>query len=133
MNMLAQFISNLSYRFRSENDLSDVTWTMCQTSDKFNAHFINFFFEGIDANEVCLEREKSNDDSRPDFYFTYKDAIYLVENKIGDKSHHFEQYIKRFKLTLWQTSPRMKMSYGMLIWIILKMSAISSYLQKPWI
>lgn len=97
--MLAQFISNLSYRFRSENDLSDVTWTMCHTSDKFNSHFINFFFEGVDADDVYLEREKSNDDSRPDFYFTYDDRTYLIENKIGDKSHHFEQYIKRFKIT----------------------------------
>lgn len=98
--MLAEFISNLSYRFRSENDLSDVTWTLCQTSDKFQCVFLRFFFPWMeeDCGEIYIEREQSNDDSRPDFVFDYNGETYLIENKIGDKKHHFEQYVKRFKI-----------------------------------
>lgn len=28
----------------------------------------------------------------------YNEEIYLIENKIGDKNHHFEQYIKTYKI-----------------------------------
>lgn len=98
--MLEQFIENLSERFRSENDLSDVTWTMCQTSDRFQCVFLKFFFPWMknDCGEVYIEREQSNDDSRPDFVFEYRGETYLIENKIGDKNHHFEQYVKRFNI-----------------------------------
>ena len=98
--MLAQFISNLAERFRSENDLSDITWTMCQTSDRFQCAFLKFFFPWLkdDSRDVYIEREQSNDDSRPDFVFEYDGETYLIENKIGDKNHHFEQYIKTFKI-----------------------------------
>lgn len=101
MNMLAQFIVNLSHRFRSENNLSDVTWTMCQTSDRFQCVFLKFFFPllGDDCGEVYIEREQSNDDSRPDFVFDYNGKTYLIENKIGDKNHHFEQYVKCFNIS----------------------------------
>lgn len=98
--MLAEFISNLSYRFRSENDLSDVTWTMCQTSDRFQCVFLRFFFPWLkkDCCEVYITREQSNDDSRPDFVFEYDGETYVIENKIGDQNHHFEQYLKTFKI-----------------------------------
>lgn len=100
MNKLAQFIENLAHRFRSENDLSDVTWTMCQTSDRFQCVFLKFFFPWLeeDCGEVYIEREQSNDDSRPDFVFEYNEQTYVIENKIGDRKQHFEQYIKRFKI-----------------------------------
>lgn len=82
--MLAQFIVNLSHRFRSENDLSDVTWTMCQTSERFQCVFLRFFFPwfGEDCGEVYIEREQSKDDSRPDFVFDYNGKTYLIENKM---------------------------------------------------
>ena len=72
--MLAEFISNLSYRFRSENNLSDVTWTLCQTSDKFQCVFLRFFFPWMDEDcgEIYILREQSNDDSSPDVVFDYK-------------------------------------------------------------
>lgn len=98
--MLYNFIQNLSYRFRSENDLSDVTWTMCETSKKFKSFFIRFFFSNLNNIEtVILFREKSNEDSRPDFILETNQGIYLIENKINDKKHHFEQYIKTFNIT----------------------------------
>lgn len=98
--MLARFISNLSFRFRSENDLSDVTWTMCQTSDRFQCVFLKFFFPWLadDCAKVNIEREPANNDSRPDFVFDFDGKTYLIENKIGDKNHHFEQYVKAYKI-----------------------------------
>lgn len=96
--MVDAFISNLSYRFRSENDLSDVIWTMCQTSPKFQNAFLAFFFPKVKFGNVLIEREKSNDDSRPDFYIDLSGTIFLVECKIYDRNHHFEQYVKKFKI-----------------------------------
>ena len=98
MELLKDFISYLSVRFRKENDLSDITWTMCQTSDSFKKAFVEFFFPGLDVNEIYLQRELSEDDSRPDFYFQTYGQDYLIECKIYDRNHHFEQYTKRFKI-----------------------------------
>ena len=99
MELLKDFIVNLSFRFKGENDLSDITWAMCQTSDSFKRAFVHFFFPGlITTDEIFLQREYSEDDSRPDFYFQAGDQEYLIECKIYDTNHHFEQYIKRFKI-----------------------------------
>lgn len=98
--MISTFIQNLSYRFRSENDLSDITWTLCETSDKFKFTFIKFFFPDITITDTdILSREKNSDDSRPDFILETKDGLYLIENKIYDKNHHFEQYINTFHIS----------------------------------
>ncbi len=98
--MISKFIQNLSSRFRSENDLSDITWTMCETSEKFKYHFIKFFFPDIIITDTAiLTREKSGDGSRPDFILETKNGIFLIENKISDKNHHFEQYAKAFNIT----------------------------------
>lgn len=98
MEYLEDFITNLSSRFRKENDLSDITWTMCQTSDRFLEAFVQFFFPGVSTDDIYLQRELSDDDSRPDFYFQSEGKEYLIECKIYDRNHHFEQYTKRFKV-----------------------------------
>lgn len=98
MEQLKDFIVNLSSRFRSENNLSDITWTMCRTSDLFQESFVHFFFPGLDTNEIFLQREYPDDDSRPDFFFHADGKDYLIECKIYDHNHHFEQYTKRFKI-----------------------------------
>lgn len=98
MDYLEDFITNLSSRFRKENDLSDITWTMCQTSDRFLEAFVQFFFPGVSTDDINLQRELSDDDSRPDFYFQSEGKEYLIECKIYDRNHHFEQYCKRFKV-----------------------------------
>ena len=98
MEQLHDFIVNLSSRFRNENDLSDITWVMCQTSDLFMKAFVHFFFPKLDIDEIHLQREYAEDDSRPDFFFQVDEKEYLVECKINDHNHHFEQYIKRFKI-----------------------------------
>ena len=101
MSLTEEFISNLSFRLNKENDLSDITWAMCETSDLFLTEFLAFFFPNVDFDEVTLQREVANDDSRPDFYFEYNDKIYLIECKIWDRNHHFAQYTKRFGNQNW--------------------------------
>ena len=76
--LVKQFFSFLSERMYNENRLSDITWVMCQVSDDFKFSFVKFFFEDIfkdikkeDCREIEIEREKQQDEGRPDFYFEY--------------------------------------------------------------
>lgn len=99
MGRIEDFISNLSLRFNSENNLSDITWTMCETSDCFLTAFLDFFFPGVPFGEIYLEREAADGDCRPDFQFEHDGKKYLIECKIWNRKHHFEQYTKKFKIT----------------------------------
>ena len=98
-SVLIEFFDCMAERMRNENDLSDVTWAMLQASDTFLDAFLSFFFPGVAFSEVYIEREKSEDDSRPDFHFQYKGSIYVVENKIYDQNHHFEKYTSTFNVS----------------------------------
>lgn len=98
MSITEKFISNLFYRFNDENDLSDITYTMCNTSDLFLTAFLGFFFPKDSFGEIYLQREYAEGDCRPDFYFEYEGKTYLIECKIWDRSQHFEEYVKRFKI-----------------------------------
>lgn len=99
MERIENFISNLSLRLNSENNLSDITWTMCETSDLFLTAFLDFFFPKEKFGEVFLQREFSDEDCRPDFYFDHEGKVFLIECKIWDRSNpHFEQYTKQFKI-----------------------------------
>lgn len=102
MEAVKKFISNLAERFRKENDLSDITWAMCQASTNFKKTFISFFFPEL-KNEslldiVDIQREIAENDSRPDFIFECDGKKYLIENKIWDNNHHFEQYNKTYSI-----------------------------------
>ncbi|MDE6578329.1 MAG: PD-(D/E)XK nuclease family protein [Muribaculaceae bacterium] len=100
--MLNFFFEKLASRLKSENDLSDITWAMAHTSSKFTTAFIQFFFKDIipveKSSSIFIEREWSKDNSRPDFYFTYEDNHFLIENKIYDREQHFEEYVKVFDI-----------------------------------
>lgn len=97
--MLEIFFDTLSNRKRSENDLSDITWSLCLASPSFKLIFLKFFFPENDFLDVTtFEREKSQGDSRPDFLIEDKGLIYLIECKINDRNHHFSQYISTFKI-----------------------------------
>lgn len=98
--MIKQFFENLSYRMFKENDLSDITWTLCITSPLFRDYFIHFFFPGMDIEKsIILDREISKDDSRVDFIIHNNDETYIIENKINDKNHHFGVYEKVYNVT----------------------------------
>lgn len=97
MDTLSLFFESLSVRFGKENDLSDVTWAMCQASDYFKEKWVKFFFD-LDVNDVIyIEREipdTTNSGCRVDFKLTVKDDPhpYLIEVKLWDKNHHFGDY-----------------------------------------
>lgn len=100
--MIESFFRMLAVRKKNENDLSDMTYAMCRTSDKFQTAFIRFFFEDQIPEEECcsfeIEREYSKGKCRPDFYFLYGDKEYLIENKIFDRQQHFEDYVATFAI-----------------------------------
>jgi hypothetical protein len=101
MTIIDSFFSNLSVRFYSENNLSDFIWTCCESSEAFKQLFLNFFFEDINfsgPNRIKLVREYSDNGCRPDFVvFTNGTKTHLIEVKIYDRGHHFEQYEKGFE------------------------------------
>jgi hypothetical protein len=78
-----------------ENDLSDLTYALCEGNIAFKQFFIDFFFgQGtIDASSAKIIREKFFDGSRPDFWIQVNGVNYIVEVKIWDGSHHFKQYL----------------------------------------
>jgi len=93
------FFETLSYRLKKENDLSDITLAMCLSCNSFRDEFLHFFFPEMEIDEnIIIEREVSEEDSRPDFVIINKGIDYLIENKINDKNHHFGQYDKTFNV-----------------------------------
>ncbi len=95
--MVENFLEILSERKRSENDLSDITWALCLSSHSFQSLFLNFFFENTEFSNITkFEREASKGNSRVDFLIENNGEIYLIECKIYDTNHHFEQYTSDF-------------------------------------
>lgn len=95
MTDLAKLFVALSELAHKENDLSDVTYAMCEADLKFKQFFLDFFFReaNLDAHSVKIEREHSDMSGRPDFWITDTDGtIYIVEVKIWNGSHHFDYY-----------------------------------------
>ena len=97
--MIIKFLESLSYRVNNENALSDITWSLCNSSPIFREVFLKFFFPDMQISpEVEIEREIAKNDSRPDFIIYNDDEVYLIENKINDRNQHFSQYDKTFKV-----------------------------------
>jgi hypothetical protein len=99
MSIIKDFFYNLSWRCAKENDLLDITWALCQASETFKLLFLNFFFPTVKFNKInCFEREMRKDNSRADFFIENDGQIFVVECKIGDRNHHFEQYTKTYNI-----------------------------------
>jgi hypothetical protein len=97
MSVITNFFGNLALRVNKENNLSDVTWSMCQASEAFCGLFLRFFFPVVEFNDIRrFEREVSNNDSRVDFAIDNGCTTYLIECKINDQNHHFEQYTNAY-------------------------------------
>lgn len=105
MDQFSTFFSNMADRLGGENNLSDVTWTMCKTFPSFLKEWVSFFFGKLDCSTVqCIEREvfaNENKNSRVDFYIesSEEQMPYIIEVKIYDSQHHFVQYDKDFNVT----------------------------------
>lgn len=99
MDIIKNLFSNLYWRFNKENDLSDITWAVCQSSDTFQQLFLRFFFPNVEFNNIrSFTRELKKDDSRADFVIENNGLTYVIECKISDKNHHFEQYIETYNI-----------------------------------
>ncbi len=97
---IAKFFEALSERAYKENDLSDITYAMCEADVKFRKFFLDFFFKDahLDASKVTIEREHSEANGRPDFWIKDEEGIgYIVEVKIWDGKHHFDDYFDILK------------------------------------
>lgn len=94
MTDTTKFFEALAERAYRENDLSDVTYAMCEASRAFKQFFLDFFFGRgtLDASTATINREYSEAWGRPDFLIRAGDVTYIVEVKIWDGNHHFEQY-----------------------------------------
>lgn len=92
---LNRFFTALSERMYKENNLSDITYALCEADVKFRQFFLDFFFHDaqLRASEVTIERETCFKKSgRPDFCVWTRGRLYIVEVKIYDGCQHFEQY-----------------------------------------
>lgn len=55
--MFSKFLHQLASRRYSENDLSDIIYVACETSDVFKSLFIQFFFPEISVpTDVYITR-----------------------------------------------------------------------------
>jgi hypothetical protein len=92
--MLNLFFQNLSRRFASENDLSDVSWVMAESVPVFRLLFIQFFFKEVsDLSKLDIfRREHAEGANRVDFYVKINGSEFVIECKVMDKNQHFDDY-----------------------------------------
>lgn len=105
MEVTRKFFELLAGRFRKENDLSDITWAICESCPCFRSIWLRYFFgDAIDINDVeSIEREVVDvvdGSSRVDFavYMKGGKQKFIIENKIYDTNHHFDTYEKAFQM-----------------------------------
>lgn len=105
MRALDKFIEALSCRFRTENNLSDITWALCEASPFFCSLWLKFIFDDKFPVEDLdyIEREVPdtiNGSSRVDFVVHLKNGMgqYIIENKIYDRKQHFGTYDVAYRL-----------------------------------
>lgn len=100
-NSIINFFSKLSSR-KTENTLSDIIASACNSSFLFKKIFLDFIFPNESVIDKCpskIEREVLDDNgkNRFDLYFEItKDKKYIIENKIYDSNDHFAEYTKLF-------------------------------------
>ena len=92
----SDFFLVLAERNHNENDLSDMTYALCQADNEFRRFFLKFCFdEEIDTFDLTREYQKES--ARPDFYFhDMENQERIIEVKIYDQNQHFKQYEKIF-------------------------------------
>ncbi len=102
-SVIDSFFRAISERINKENGLSDITYVMCRTSERFSRLFLCFMFPGESfSGNGHWEREYvgripiDEKGSRIDFYYNEDERQYVIENKIYDQDTHDEQYMKAF-------------------------------------
>lgn len=96
-SMDSLFFEQLANYYWHENDLSNITVALCNSSEIFKKIFVHFFFPKIKIEDISnINREiwdSNSMSSRVDIHISlYNDEIYVIEVKKGDRNHHFGQY-----------------------------------------
>lgn len=89
------FFHRLASRLRTENPLSDITYTALDIIPSFKADFIRFFYADIPVDgSIDMTREQwlPSASGRPDFVFRAGRWNLIMENKIWDKHYHWDEY-----------------------------------------
>lgn len=103
--MLNDFFEQLSSFYNTENDLSNITVSLCNSNDYFKELFIHFFFPELSIERIqSIRREvpdKKEQRSRVDILIDVvdEDKPYLIEVKINDRNHHFGQYEQDYEIS----------------------------------
>jgi hypothetical protein len=103
-SMIIKFLEDLSQYYHQENDLSNITCSICNTSENFKSKFLKFFFPKIDIDDVCeISREVPdcrNAGCRVDIYISMQndETPYIIEVKIYDFHHHFGTYDHAYQI-----------------------------------
>lgn len=95
------FFEQLANYYWHENDLSNITVALCNSSEIFKEIFVHFFFPKLKIEEISdIKREiwdSNGMGSRVDIHIILvNDDIYIIEVKKGDRNHHFGQYETAF-------------------------------------
>ncbi len=96
--MINTFFLRISDRFYKENDISDITWAIIESSNLFKNFFMKFFWQDftLDSKNFKATREFSKYGSRPDFFIENGNDKFIIEVKKYDRNYHFDQYKKDF-------------------------------------
>lgn len=104
MSPSSSFIAELSNYYWHENDLSNITVALANSSMAFRAIMIKYFFPELDISEIEEIRREVPDaegkGSRVDIYISLRNdpMPYLIEVKIWDANHHFGQYEEAYHI-----------------------------------
>ena len=102
--MIENLFKQLAGYYRLENDLSNITCILCETSPFFREKFVHYFFPALKMEDIAeIKREvpdTGNNGSRVDFAIRLKNdpKPYLIEVKIYDENHHFGQYERAYQV-----------------------------------
>lgn len=96
-NRIKLFFEELARYYKHENDLSNITVALCNSSGIFKEKFLHFFFKDIEIKDVKeITREVCDPNgmgSRVNIHISMKAGdLYIIEVKINDRHHHFGQY-----------------------------------------
>jgi hypothetical protein len=92
---IVAFFRYLATRCCQELHLSDVTYAMLEAVPEFKKDFVHFFYPDLPVEEeieVLRECVLPTGGGQPDFLFRAPSWRLIVENKLDDPHHHFEQY-----------------------------------------
>jgi hypothetical protein len=87
---MKEFFQQLAIRLYNENNISDITWALCESNETFKKIFLGFCFDKSIYQKIeTIKRESRVKSVRPDFTITDIDGKkYYLEVKKYDQNLH---------------------------------------------